>query len=102
RTAFPSRSAAGRRAHTREISMLRRLTAVAMAAAVGLALPAMAQNGSEKDKTQPKVKAKEQPKKQDSSLRVGDKAPAMTVEEWVKGDKVEKFQEGKVYVVEFW
>ena len=35
-------------------------------------------------------------------LLPGDKAPAMTVSEWVKGTKVDKFEGGKVYVVEFW
>ena len=36
------------------------------------------------------------------TLKVGDKAPALSVEDWVKGKKVEKFESGKVYVVEFW
>lgn len=36
------------------------------------------------------------------TLKVGDKAPALTVENWVKGKEVKKFEEGKVYVVEFW
>ena len=37
-----------------------------------------------------------------ATLKVGDKAPALSVEEWVKGKKIEKFESGKVYVVEFW
>jgi thiol-disulfide isomerase/thioredoxin len=36
------------------------------------------------------------------TLSIGDKAPAIDIEHWVKGDKVEKFEDGKVYVVEFW
>jgi len=36
------------------------------------------------------------------SLSVGDKAPALTVSKWVKGDEVKSFDEGRVYVVEFW
>jgi thiol-disulfide isomerase/thioredoxin len=36
------------------------------------------------------------------TLGLGDKAPALAVDEWVKGEKVEKFEEGKIYVVEFW
>lgn len=37
-----------------------------------------------------------------AELKVGDQAPALAVKDWVKGDKVEKFEAGKVYVVEFW
>jgi thiol-disulfide isomerase/thioredoxin len=35
-------------------------------------------------------------------LGVGDKAPKLEVKEFVKGDAVDKFDKGKVYVVEFW
>ncbi|MGE3166865.1 MAG: redoxin domain-containing protein [Planctomycetota bacterium] len=35
-------------------------------------------------------------------LQVGDPAPALSVEKWVKGQPVPKFEAGKVYVVEFW
>jgi thiol-disulfide isomerase/thioredoxin len=35
-------------------------------------------------------------------LTVGDKAPAISVEKWVKGEPVTGFEKGKVYVVEFW
>lgn len=35
-------------------------------------------------------------------LNVGDKAPALTVSKFVKGEPVEKFEPGKTYVVEFW
>ncbi|MFO0895728.1 MAG: TlpA disulfide reductase family protein [Phycisphaerales bacterium] len=35
-------------------------------------------------------------------LKVGSKAPPITVEKWVKGTEVKKFEPGKVYVVEFW
>jgi thiol-disulfide isomerase/thioredoxin len=37
-----------------------------------------------------------------SGAKIGDKAPAMTVEEWLKGDPVNTFESGKVYLVEFW
>ena len=37
-----------------------------------------------------------------ASLKVGDKAPAITVDAWVKGQEVKSFEAGKVYVVEFW
>lgn len=35
-------------------------------------------------------------------LKVGDAAPALTVDAWVKGDAVPSFQKGRVYIVEFW
>ena len=35
-------------------------------------------------------------------LSVGDKAPPLSIEKWVKGDEVTGFEKGKVYVVEFW
>jgi thiol-disulfide isomerase/thioredoxin len=37
-----------------------------------------------------------------SELRPGDPAPALTVEEWVKGAPLSTLEKGKVYVVEFW
>jgi thiol-disulfide isomerase/thioredoxin len=36
------------------------------------------------------------------ALKVGDKAPAIAVDKWVKGDAVKEFENGKIYVVEFW
>jgi thiol-disulfide isomerase/thioredoxin len=35
-------------------------------------------------------------------LGVGDTAPKLAVQEFVKGEVVKKFEKGKVYVVEFW
>jgi thiol-disulfide isomerase/thioredoxin len=35
-------------------------------------------------------------------LNIGDAAPLLTISSWVKGDKVEQFEAGKTYVVEFW
>ncbi|HRJ50821.1 MAG TPA: redoxin family protein, partial [Phycisphaerales bacterium] len=37
-----------------------------------------------------------------ASLKVGDAAPPIKVDEWVKGEAVGSFDKGKVYVVEFW
>jgi thiol-disulfide isomerase/thioredoxin len=37
-----------------------------------------------------------------TKLEVGSDAPKLSIQEWVKGDKVEEFKEGHVYVVEFW
>ncbi len=35
-------------------------------------------------------------------LGIGDPAPALAFDAWVKGDKVEGIQKGKVHVIEFW
>jgi thiol-disulfide isomerase/thioredoxin len=35
-------------------------------------------------------------------LGIGDPAPAIAIQEWVTGEAVEGFEEGQVYVVEFW
>lgn len=35
-------------------------------------------------------------------LMVGDPAPPLSVEKWVKGEPITGFEKGKVYVVEFW
>jgi thiol-disulfide isomerase/thioredoxin len=36
------------------------------------------------------------------TLKIGDKAPGLAVEKWVKGGPVKQFEPGKFYVVEFW
>jgi thiol-disulfide isomerase/thioredoxin len=36
------------------------------------------------------------------TLTVGDAAPALKVEKWLKGSPVPSFKKGQVYVVEFW
>jgi thiol-disulfide isomerase/thioredoxin len=36
------------------------------------------------------------------TLNVGDPAPALSVDKWVKGDEITGFEKGRVYVVEFW
>lgn len=37
-----------------------------------------------------------------TDLKPGDPAPALKIDKWVKGQPVEAFEKGKVYVVEFW
>lgn len=37
-----------------------------------------------------------------AQLKIGDPAPALSIETWVKGEEVKGFEKGKVYVVEFW
>jgi thiol-disulfide isomerase/thioredoxin len=36
------------------------------------------------------------------TLKIGDPAPAMNVESWVRGNPVKEYEKGKVYVVDFW
>jgi thiol-disulfide isomerase/thioredoxin len=36
------------------------------------------------------------------SLNIGDPAPPLWVREWIKGEPIQRFEKGKVYVVEFW
>ncbi len=35
-------------------------------------------------------------------LTIGDTAPPIDIAHWIKGDKIEEFESGKVYVMEFW
>src|SRR5262245_56745415 len=35
-------------------------------------------------------------------LNLGDPVPPLAVSSWVKGEKIERFEPGKTYVVEFW
>ena len=39
---------------------------------------------------------------QSTLLNIGDSAPPLRVREWLKGEPVQRFEKGKVYVVEFW
>ncbi|HWB25225.1 MAG TPA: TlpA disulfide reductase family protein [Chitinophagaceae bacterium] len=43
-----------------------------------------------------------QDKETQPTLNIGDKAPALQVTQWFKGSPVNRFEKGKVYVVEFW
>lgn len=36
------------------------------------------------------------------TLQIGDSAPALKIDTWVRGEEVERFGDGNVYVVEFW
>jgi thiol-disulfide isomerase/thioredoxin len=36
------------------------------------------------------------------TLTIGDNAPPLNIAHWIKGEPVEAFESGKVYVVEFW
>ena len=84
-------------------------TLTALLFTLALVAPAWADDAPSKPAPQPKAEnpkdavedvpaEKEKPKK----LAVGDPAPPLTVTDWLSGDKVESFAEGKSYVVEFW
>ena len=73
---------------------------LAMAAALMLASGSVMAQDTVKpagEAKQPAATATEMPK-----LMVGDKAPALTVSKWVKGEPVTGFEKGKTYIVEFW
>lgn len=36
------------------------------------------------------------------SLNIGDPAPPLYINKWIKGSPIEKFEKGKIYVIEFW
>ncbi|MDI9403774.1 MAG: thioredoxin family protein, partial [Limnohabitans sp.] len=37
-----------------------------------------------------------------TTLGVGDAAPKLQFDEWIKGDKIDGIEKGKVHVIEFW
>ncbi len=63
----------------------------ALAALAGLIAPAAGQD----------VK-KDEPKKPEVTLKVGDPAPPVRATKWLQGAEVKEFAKGKVYVMEFW
>jgi len=72
--------------------------ALALAASAGMALGQQDKDMGDSPQTKPapKMEAKA------ATLKVGDPAPAMSIEKWVKGDAITGFEKGRVYVVEFW
>lgn len=68
-----------------------------------LVAAASAQEPPAAPKPETKVeKAEEKAPELPPRLTVGDKAPALSIEKWIKGDAVKGFDKDKVYVVEFW
>ena len=49
------------------------------------------------DELEAKIEAAKPP-----ALAVGDDAPALSIDHWVKGAAIEDFEDGQVYVMEFW
>jgi thiol-disulfide isomerase/thioredoxin len=79
--------------------MLRR--SAVFAAALFLAAPVLAQD-TQPTRPEPAKEAKPAKKAAAPTLKVGDRAPALTVEKFIKGEPVTGFEKGRVYVVEFW
>jgi len=78
--------------------MFLRKRAMLMATAtllVGLSLP-VDTTAQEKEATASQSKAT------DAKLEVGDPAPPLKVEKFLKGDPIKEFKPGHIYVVEFW
>lgn len=38
----------------------------------------------------------------DAKLNIGDPAPTLDVDRWLKGEPVKRFEDGRIYVIEFW
>ena len=65
---------------------------LALLSAVTLSLsPVNGQTGPARQNSRPPV-----------TLKVGDQAPALVAEKWIKGNPVKEFEKGRVYVMEFW
>ena len=75
---------------------------IAVALAVTAAAVAFAQDEPAAAPTsQPASQPSTQPATQ-PTLKVGDAAPALNVDHWVKGTPVASFEPGKIYVLDFW
>lgn len=70
------------------------LSAAVVLSASGLAFAQ--ETGAKMDKKVETTKA------ETKKLVVGDAAPALSVEKWVKGAEITGFEKGRIYVVEFW
>jgi thiol-disulfide isomerase/thioredoxin len=44
----------------------------------------------------------ETPNSEPLPLAIGDNAPAISIDHWVKGEDFDTFEDGQVYVMEFW
>lgn len=95
--------------------MLKRVAWMSVATALAMCGLAMAQDKAPEPKPEskpaagapapapkPEAAPEAAPEDKGPTLKVGDKAPALEVEKFLKGTPVTKFEEGKVYVVEFW
>src|SRR6185369_14588332 len=74
---------------------------ILMLSGTALAQDKQPETPAAKPAAKPETKTEKTDKKSET-LKVGDKAPAFSVEKWVKGDSITGFEKGKVFVVEFW
>ncbi len=78
---------------------------LALTSLIAVALLAIPQDGG---KTVPATAIKPAapqaaaPQAQVKKLGIGDAAPALQFDEWIKGDKIDGIAKGKVHVIEFW
>jgi thiol-disulfide isomerase/thioredoxin len=70
--------------------------------AVGLLGLAIGMGRADARKSDAEKKASAERKGPDVSLKVGDPVPPLVASAWLQGNAVDKFERGKVYVVEFW
>lgn len=75
---------------------------MAVAAALVLACGSVMAQDKVSPPKQPEAKAAAKSESELPKLMVGDKAPALTVSKFVKGEPVTGFEKGKTYIVEFW
>src|SRR5438876_8031237 len=80
--------------------MFRRI--VTWAAAACFVSAAAAQETKAPQPEKPDAPKAAAPETKGPTLNIGDRAPALKIDKWVKGEPVTEFQTGKVYVVEFW
>ncbi len=73
-------------------------TFLAVGAAASACLPVHAQDAGPAGAEPKAVQVEKKP----AALKAGDPAPPLSVESWVKGEPVTGFEQGRVYVVEFW
>ena len=83
---------------------MQRITLAVAALMLCTASNAIAQDVIKAAKIKPMKIAKQQVKEEVNikKLTIGDKAPPIDIAHWIKGEKVEEFEAGKVYVIEFW
>lgn len=78
---------------------MKRMLALSLSALLTPGLLAAAAVAQDAQPIEPPAEA---PSEHRPDLWVGDKAPSLTISEWVKGSPVEAFKPGEIYVVEFW
>ncbi len=71
---------------------------VLLAAAISCGLPLVQAQTAKTSADKTSAASAEKP----FALMVGDKAPALTIAEWMKGSAVKSFEPGHVYVIEYW